>query len=159
MWPYCCYSNVMPYATHIFFATQRSYVPFKLHKNTHFEIRSGKLQITSQHWNIVNAKKPDGLCDRQSSYHKRVIGDRWCLVNYARLVGNTCIRAKKCHNQNTYSFGLETITSEHPTHFSRSSLLPGFPISVGPKTSSTCSFSNLQTYPMTISWSLYYSPM
>ena len=41
-------------STHFFFATHRSYVPFGLHRNTHFKIRSGLLPITSQHGNIVN---------------------------------------------------------------------------------------------------------
>ena len=42
----------MPYTTHFFFATHRSYAPFKLHRTTHVKIRSGQLQITSQHENI-----------------------------------------------------------------------------------------------------------
>ena len=47
-------SNVMPYTTHFFFATHRSYVPFEFHlyRNTHSG--KGQLNISSQHGNIVN---------------------------------------------------------------------------------------------------------
>ena len=139
--------------------THRSCVPFELRRNTHSEIRSGQLRVTSQHGNIVNAKKskPVGLCDRHSWYHKSVIWDRWCLVNYTGFVIHASVQ--KSATIKTFLFGLETNTSEHPTHLFRSSVVPGFPISVGPKTSSSCSFSNLQTYPMTITLSLYYNPI